>query len=169
MNNTEEKINELSKAIKIEKNAKQKRRYNTVLLYLKGYTLSQIADIYDMAEQTIRNNITLYKKDGIEGLKIKKKPGRTKKLTDEQEKELYTIIETQTPNDVGFAPFMNWTAPIVCKLVEKKYNVKFSERGMRNLFDRIKLSYTRPTYTLEKADPEKQEIFKSEFEIVKKN
>lgn len=169
MTDLNEKIKELRKVIKSEKSAKQRRRYSTVLLYLREYTLVHIADIFDLTEQTVRVNISLYEENGIEGLKLKKSQGRTKKLTDEQEAELYTIIETKTPNEVGFEPFMNWTAPIVCMLVEKKYNVKFSERGMRNLFDRIKLSYTRPTYTLAKADPKKQEEFKSEFEVCKKN
>ena len=33
---------------------------------------------------------------------------------------------------------------------------------------RIKLSYTRPTYSLAKADPEKQEKFREELESIKK-
>jgi len=169
MTDIKEKIEELRKAAKSEKDAQQRRRYSTVWLYLRGYTREHIADIFELTEQTIRDNISLYEENGMEGLKLKKSPGRRKKLTDEQETELYTIIETKTPNEVGFEPFMNWTAPIVCKLVEKRYHVKFSERGMRNVFDRIKLSYTRPTYTLEKADPKKQEEFKSEFETCKKN
>ncbi|RKI35521.1 winged helix-turn-helix domain-containing protein, partial [bacterium D16-59] len=32
-------------------------------------------------------------------------------------------------------------------------------RGMRDLFYRIGLSYTRPTYTLNKADSEKQDAW----------
>jgi putative transposase len=73
------------------------------------------------------------------------------------------------PKDVGFALFVNWTAPLACQWVLKEYGVSFSERGMRDVFYRLKLSYTRPTYTLKKADPEKQEIFKAEFEELKKS
>ena len=39
---------------------------------------------------------------------------------------------------------------------------------MRELFYRIGLSYTRPTYTLNKADPVKQEEFRKSFEERKK-
>jgi len=39
---------------------------------------------------------------------------------------------------------------------------------MLNLFERLGLSYIRPTYTLEKADPEKQEKFRQTFEVLKK-
>ena len=39
---------------------------------------------------------------------------------------------------------------------------------MLNLLHRIKVSYTRPTYSLAKADPEKQEKFREELESIKK-
>ncbi|GGK06293.1 hypothetical protein GCM10007063_31000 [Lentibacillus kapialis] len=39
---------------------------------------------------------------------------------------------------------------------------------MRALLPRLGLSYTRPTYTLAKADPEKQEAFREEFATAKK-
>jgi putative transposase len=54
-------------------------------------------------------------------------------------------------------------------LTKKKYGVVFTDRGVRALLYRLGLSYTRPTYTLAKADPEKQEAFKEEFETAKKN
>ena len=89
-------------------------------------------------------------------------------LTDEQEKELFHIISTCTPEEAGVRIFANWTAPLACRLVEERFQVKFSERGMRDLFYRIGLSYTRPTYTLNKADPEKQDAFRQQFEGLKK-
>ena len=39
---------------------------------------------------------------------------------------------------------------------------------MSDLFYRIGLSYTRPTDTLDKADPEKQDAFRRQFEDLKK-
>ena len=40
---------------------------------------------------------------------------------------------------------------------------------MLQVLHRLNLSYTRPTYTLEKADIEKQENFKQDFEVLKKS
>ncbi len=65
-------------------------------------------------------------------------------------------------------PFCNWTAPLACEYVKKRFGIKFSERGMRDVFYRLNLSYTRPTYTLEKADPVKQEEFKERLAGLKK-
>ena len=91
------------------------------------------------------------------------------KLTAEQEKELYDVITKKLPKDVGFEPFCNWTAPLACRYVKTVFNVEFSERGMRDVFYRLNLSYTRPTYVLAKADAQKQAEFTEKLEKIKKN
>lgn len=42
-------------------------------------------------------------------------------------------------------------------------------RGMAEVLYRFNLSYTRPTYIFKKADKENQEIFKKDFESLKKH
>ena len=63
--------------------------------------------------------------------------------------------------------FANWTAALACAFVKQRFGVTFTTRGMLNLFQRLGLSYTRPTYTLNKADPKKQEQFRENFETLK--
>lgn len=154
---------------KQEKNVKQKNRYHVVLLYLEGYPRREIAGVLHTAYRTVCDHIARYQEDGIEGLRIKKQPGAEKKLTEEQEQEFLRIISTQTPEEAGIGIFANWTSPLACQLVKERYGITYSERGMRNLFERLGLSYTRPTYTLNKADPQKQEEFRQTFEGIKKN
>ena len=108
----------------------------------------------------------LYLKGIILGLK--RPTGRQRKLTDEQENELCSIITEKLPKEVGLEPYCNWTAPLACKYVKDHYGVTFSERGMRDVFYRLKLSYTRPTYVLAKADPQKQAEFLEKLEDIKK-
>ena len=161
-------ISNLKKLARKAKDARMRLRYDVIRLYLSGRTKSEIADIFSMTYQTARNYIAAYTEAGIAGLEITKPPGRLPKLNKEQEQRLYNCISKQLPRDVGFAPFVNWTAPLACKWVLKEFGVTFSERGMRDVFYRLQLSYTRPTYTLKKADPEKQKEFKADFEELKK-
>jgi transposase len=74
----------------------------------------------------------------------------------------------KTPADVGFPAHMNWTSGLIRDWIRKQFQVDYSERGTRALLYRMDFSYTRPTYTLAKANPEKQEAFKQEFEGLKK-
>lgn len=160
-----EKFVQLSKN---EKSVKQKKRYDVVLLYLEGHSRREISEILHIPGRTVSGYISLYVQGGAEALLIRKQPGRTKFLTDAQEEELFHIISTCTPEEAGVGVFANWTAPLACRLVEGRFHVKFSERGMRDLFYRIGLSYTGPTYTLDKADPKKQDAFCQELEGLKK-
>ncbi len=69
---------------------------------------------------------------------------------------------------MGFAPRKNWDCNLICKWVYANFKVKYSHSGMLDALRRLNLSYTRPTYALNKANPEKQEEFKQEFETIKK-
>ena len=165
---TTDEIKKLKKLARKTHDSAMRMRYDVIRLYLTGRSKSETADIFGITYHTVRNYVQAYIADGIEGLKIGQSTGRTKKLTETQEQELYKCISTQLPKDVGFEPFVNWTAPLACKWVLNTFGVNFSERGMRDVFYRLRLSYTRPTYTLKKADPQKQEEFKEEFETLKK-
>lgn len=117
----------------------------------------------------MRHSSTIVNCDkGISGLVPKKQPGRARFLTAEQEAQVISIIVNQTPKEVGFPVEMNWTAPLIRDWIKQTFDVSFSERGTRDLLYRFGLSYTKPTYTLEKADLEKQVAFLEAFEQVKK-
>ena len=155
-------------ASKNEKSVKQKNRYDVVLLYMEGYSRKKISAVLHIPLRTVSYHILSYEKGGIQSLLIVKQSGAKKNLTDEQEAELLSVISSQTPEEAGLGVFANWTAALACAYVEQKFGILFSSRGMLNLFERLGLSYTRPTYTLDKADPKKQEQFRKTFETLKK-
>ena len=168
MEKNEEIIAKLKKLARKAHNARQRRQYDIVRLYLEGCKKTEIAKIMDMTLQGIYKVLNRYNANGINGLLLGKAKGRARKLSAEQESELYNVISKKLPKDVGLEPFCNWTAPLACKYVKEHYGVDFSERGMRDVFYCLKLSYTRPTYTLARADPVKQEEFKERLERIKK-
>jgi putative transposase len=165
---TQKEIEELKTAERNETNKAKARRILTVRLLLEGYSIPQVMQITSSSKKTVYNCRNKYKVGGIDGLTTKPNTGRINKLTQEQEDELYETIKTKQPSQVGFAPFANWTSSLAAQWIKASFGVEFSGRGVRNLFKRIGLSYTRPTYTLKKADPEKQADFIKEFEQVKK-
>jgi putative transposase len=122
----------------------------------------------DLDSHTIARYINNYKRLGVDGLIMGKSTGCPRLLTQEQEKSLYDVIVTKTPDQVGFGKRKNWNANIARQWVSDQFKINYSKRGMLDVLHRLGLSYTHPTYTLEKADPEKQELFKEEFERLKK-
>ena len=161
-------VQEIKAVMKANKDLRLHERYQTILLHLHDVSNKEISIIIGRSLSTVYNYINAYRKGGIEGLEIGYSPGRPRKLTPEQEQQVYQTIVDKTPVDVGFPAKMNWTSPIIRKWIEQEFGVLYSDRGTRELLYRLKLSFTTPTYTLAKADPVKQETFKQEFEEYKK-
>ena len=156
------------KQLRATKDTVMQRKYHVIFLHMKGYTNREIAKITTLHEKTIGIYVNTYKIHGIERLVPKKSSGRPSFLTKEQEQLLYETVSTKTPDEVGLNAFKNWTSRLICQWVLKEFGIKYSINGMLDLLHRLKLSCTRPTYVLAKADPKKQEQFKNDFETIKK-
>ena len=165
---TKEEIEAVEKLMNEAKNRVMYRKYLVVSLHMKGHTNLRIAEMLNLDKNTVGVYINSYNARGADGLVAKKPPGRPRFLTEEQEQKLYKTIKEKTPDEVGFTGVMHWTAKIACDWVLKEFGVAYRPNGMLEMFHRLKLSYTRPTYVLAKADPKKQEQFKEDFEGVKK-
>ena len=132
------KIEALKTAERAEKDKATLKRLLIIRLLLEGYSIAQVMTIADCSQKTVYNCQTRYNANGIPGLSTKPKPGRDKKLTDEQERKLYETIKTKLPSEVGFAPFANWTSSLAVQWIKINYGVEFSDRGLRNLLKRIR-------------------------------
>lgn len=153
-------VEEITMAMKSSKDRRMFERYQAIKLYLTDKTVAEIGEIIGRSLPTVYSYINNYRKNGIEGLAMKPPPGRPSLLSEEQKQLVYDLIINQTPEDVGFRAEMNWTSPLMRCWIKQKWGIEYSDRGMRALMYSLNLSYTRPTYTLKKADPVKQEEFK---------
>ena len=167
--NVEKQKHELKKAMNAAKDRRHFERYQAVHLYLNDYKMKEIGQIIGRRHETVGSYIAAYKEAGIEGLSLGHSTGKPKRLTDEQEAALVETITNKLPADVGFIARSNWTLDLITHYVKAEWGFSYSLREMSLLLERLGLSYTRPTYTLEKADPEKQRQFKEEtFPALKK-
>lgn len=158
----------IKKAMKETKNIRLYQRYRVIYLHLQGNTNRDIAKIEGFCEHTVGTYISKYKANGIGALGIKQSTGAPRFLTVEQEEQTVEIITTKTPDQVGFPLRKNWYITIVQQWVKNTFGIEYSHRGMAEVLYRRNLSFTRPTYTLAKADPQKQEQFMLEFKLLKK-
>ena len=95
--------------------------------------------------------------------------GTPKTKSKKQEAELKEIVLAKLPSEVGFDGHSNWTLAFMVLLVEQKWRISYSLKGMSLIMERLGLSHTRPSYTLANADPEKQRKFREEtFPSIKK-
>lgn len=164
----ENEITEIKNDLKHTKNIRLYKKYSVLLKHFDGFTNRKIAKMENIDEHTVSIYINNYKSKGLDGLNIDHGGGASKKINEEQEKIIEETITTKTPEDVGFESKKNWTIELIRQWVIKEFNTTMSHRGIAYLLHRLNLSYTRPTYVLAKADKEKQEKFKNDFEVLKK-
>ena len=138
-------------------------------MLLSGESYEKIIHYTGLSLATFFNYRKAYCNKGITVLECKNQLIRERFLTPEEEKQVVSTIVNLAPKDVGFPAQMNWTAPLVCEWIERTFGVSFSVRRTCNLLYRLGLSYTKPTYTLEKVYPHKQAAFLDELEQTKKN
>lgn len=167
--NCDSRIQEVKEAMKKTQSKRMYQRYHVVYLHLQGKMNKDIASTVGLCEHTIGNYVNAYKANGLDGLVMGKSTGAPKFLTADQEQQLFEVITTKTPDQVGIPNRKNWDSHIACTWVKANFGVEYSARGMLEVLHRLNLSYTRPTYTLAKANPQKQEEFKQEFELLKKS
>jgi len=161
---------ELRKAMKQTKDRRLYERYQAVALHLEGHTAPEIGRIIGRDRKTVGTYIAAYQEGGIAGLDSRPHPGRPRRLNAAQEAELAQTVATELPSEVGFRGLSNWTLALACEYVWKKWGIRYTLKGMSLILKRQGLSHTRPTYTLAKADPEKQRVFREEtFPRLKKN
>ena len=161
-------ISELKMAMKNEKNLRTYKRCSVVLKHFQGFTNRSIADMESLDVHSVATYIKNYKEHGIKALTAKKSTGAPRKLNKEQEAIVLDLVTNNTPDEVGFENRKNWTIELIRQWIIANLNVTIKHSSMAVILHRMDLSYTRPTYVLAKADKEKQENFKLNFERLKK-
>lgn len=167
--NDKEALAEIEERIRITKDRRMYERLQTIRLRLMGKSVLEIAEIMNRSDKSIRNYLHAYKTEGLSGLTMRFSPGPNQRLTQEQRESLKQVIVNQVPADVGFTATFNWTLQIIADYIEQTYGYTYSIRGVSKLMERMGMSYTKPTYTLASADPQKQQQFVEEtFPALKK-
>ena len=135
----------------------------------KGKRVGQISKYKGISEETIYEYIEKYNEGGLPGLlKVRyNERGRKAKLRQTEIEELKEIIK-KSPQEIGYGESTKWNTLSISCYIKDYYNIEMTRSGVREMLARNRMSYTRPTYALAKAEPKKQEIFRGEVEELKK-
>jgi len=125
---------------------------------LDGMDRATAARLAGMDRQTLRDWVHRYNAEGIAGLSNRPLPGRPPKLTEGQMASLKAIV-LRGPNPVADR-VRRWRVIDLCRVVEERWGVVYSETGMLRLLWSLDLSHrkTRPVHP--QADAKAQEAFK---------
>jgi transposase len=147
---------ETLKSLKMARNAAETKKaqikITVVMMCWNGKSANQIATDLDIHVQTACRYINAFNEGGLEKLlDYNKSPGRKTILT-EQEIEMCKEMFMLTPEEINFAINVNWDTGVMQKYILQEFGKKIDRSNIHRMLKKHGFSYTRPTYTLARAD-----------------
>ena len=149
---------ELRKASQREKDSPAARRMLALALVLEGTERRKAAESCGMDRQTLRDWVHRYNEEGLGGLRSRKPPGASAKLTAPQEAELVALVDAGP--DPARHGVVRWRRIDLRDEIERRFGVTLHERSVGKVL--AKLGYrrlsVRPRHP--QADEAAQQAFK---------
>lgn len=144
----------LRKAHKSEHYKRSAYKINCVILLGSGWTLEEVRDALLLDEETLRSYVKKYQEGGLPALLKVEYKGSEPQLSVAEIKQLCIVLDTQI--------FL--TTQSIIDYVEKKFWIKYTQSGMRDLLHRLDYVYKKPKLVPANTDIEAQEIFAQQYE-----
>ena len=129
-------------------------KINAVILLGSDWTLQQVKEALLLDEETLRNYIKAYQMHGLEGLLRVEFKGSTPYLSVQEIGILCDELDTK----------IYVTTQSIIELVKKKFQVTYTQSGMRDLLHRLNYEYKKPKLVPGNPDKAAQEIFAEQYE-----
>lgn len=155
-------------ARKLSKDEQAVIRRLAVQRYFDGESPSKITEAYGLSDKIIFYWVKKAKEEGLDSLKPVPHPGRTRTLTEEEEKEVASWIIGNDPRQFGF-DFGLWTRQIVANLIEDRLGVILSLNSVGRLLHRQGLTPQKPLRRAYERDEEAVKMWeKKEYPKIQK-
>lgn len=128
------------------------RRIQALLYVVDGKDVAEVAELLQLAEQTVRNYVHAFLVQAAESLRYQAPPGRPPRLTKTQRKELAELL-TAGPEAAGFASAC-WTTPLVAELVQKRFGIEYHPHYLAELLHELGFSYQKARFISDHLDAE---------------
>ena len=121
-------------------------RIRMVLLASRGYSLAQIAAIFECDEATVKRWVGRYQQDGESGLQDRPRSGRPRKADAVARHALCQAVE-QTPAQLGYR-FGYWTTGTLAAYLAQRVGICLSAATVRRLLRLLAYRWGRPRLSL---------------------
>lgn len=139
------------------------QRLIAAIAYKHGITQTDLADWFDVERKTIYNWLTRLEKRDVESASSDdQRPGRPRKLSEEQADELQEALH-ESPTEVGIdAPA--WTTALVRRFISDRFGIAYSRPSCRRLMKEAGLRSRTATQAVAAADVTDRDSFEQEVQ-----
>lgn len=133
-------------------------RIAAMLLVLKGWNCTQVAELFDLSRWSVVKWIQRVNKEGAPGLEERSRPGRPRRLDPGVQKDLENAL-SMDPRDYGLKR-NRWDGVVVVEYLEKAHGVHLKVRQAQRWIRRLGFSLRQPIYRYVQATSEGVEEFR---------
>lgn len=149
---------ELRRLARRESNGRVISRMLAIAHALEGVDRGRAARLAGMDRQTLRDWVIRFNAEGVEGLRDRPKSGRRSWLDEGQQASLRALVlRGPEPERDGVS---TWRAKDLCRIVEQRFGVTYSENGMLRLLHDLDLSWQKARPVHPEANLNAQARFK---------
>ena len=123
------------------------KRILAILEIIDGSSVEATADRLALSERSVRTYLHQFLDKGVESLNYKSPPGRPKKLTKRERKELCEFIDNG-PEAAGY-DYGCWTTALLEELIQEHFQVTYSVYYIAELLKALGYSYQKARFVSE--------------------
>ena len=130
------------------------KRIHALLAIAEGMTVSEVAQMLAVGEQTVREYLNHFLGRGVASLVYQRPPGRPSKLTKTQRQELTALIKAG-PQAAGYASGC-WRATMLQDLIPRHWGVEDHPHYICPLLHNLGFSYQKARFVADHLDEAKR-------------
>jgi len=148
----------LQDEIRRSEESRYDHRLHGVLLVAQGMSCPEVSRLLGDSPRTVEYWVRRFEERGLAGLMEGERPGRPRRLTDEQMDEIELVLR-QPPEAVGITSGL-WDGKGLSAFIKKRYGVTIGVRQCQYMFKTFGFRRRKPRPLIARANPELQEAYK---------
>lgn len=120
------------------------KRIHTLLALAQGQSVSAVAEMLSLGEQTVRDDRNQYLCKALASLMYQAPPGRPSKLTKTQRQQLAEWIKA-SPQEAGYTSGC-WNPPMIQALIQRHFGVAYHPHYLAMLLKNMGFSYQKARF-----------------------
>ncbi len=138
--------------------ARYDHRLHAVLLVAQGMSCGQVAHLLGDSPRIVAYWVRRFEDEGLAGLAETPRPGRPRKLNDEQF-DLINEALRKRPADYGLTGNL-WDGKTLAAFIKERWDLELGVRQCQRFFRQLGFRLRKPRPMIAHADPQEQEAYK---------
>ena len=154
---SDDKKKEIIEEIRRSDESKYDHRLHGILLVANGMSPYRVSEFIGNSPKSVENWINTFLKDGFDGLREPRRPGRPARLSDVMDRIALDL--RKNPIDLGYSQNL-WNGKLLSHHLSARYSIDLGTRQCQRIFRKLGFRLRKPRPKIARGDEERKREFK---------